>query len=303
MLKKPHYIALVLVIMLVVVLFKLPSQSVAKFKLAISGLFLPLFGLAGSTHELASKTSNTLTSRSELLRQNEQLRRENQELQFRLQITDGAGRENAHLRDLIGWQKQSHWNLKLARVIARDPANWWRSLQIDIGSRDGVRANLAVLTTNGLVGRIQAVGDTRSQVILLGDPSLRVAALIKTNRETGVIMSSSSNPQENNMVDLAFLSGNSAARPGQIVITSGHGGFFSKDIPIGEVVDFRSKDYGLTTEARVKLFANLNSLEDVWVMLPESEVRNWASTATPSPPASHSQPPAVKAARSTSKKK
>ncbi len=46
------------------------------------------------------------------------------------------------------------WKLKLANVILRDPANWWRTLQIDLGSRDGVRENLPVLTPDGLVGRV-----------------------------------------------------------------------------------------------------------------------------------------------------
>jgi len=282
-LKKPHYIALILVILVVVVLFKLPSQTVAKFKLAISGLFLPLFGLAGSTHELANKTSNALTSRRELLRQNAQLLRANQELKFRLQQNDAIWQDNARLQKLIDHKPQSPWKLKLARVIARDPANWWRSLQIDLGSRDGVRANFPVRTTEGLVGRVQAVGETSSQVIIFGDPNLRVAAIVETNRETGVIMSGSSSPQENDIVDLNYLSENTTVRPGQTVTTWGEGHIFPPGIPIGKIVDLQTKDFGLTKEARVKLFADLNSLEEVWVMFSDN-----SETATPKPEANRS---------------
>jgi cell shape-determining protein MreC len=65
-----------------------------------------------------------------------------------------------------------------------------------------------------------------------------------------------------------LLSGASGVAPGQNVVTWGEGGVFPADIPIGTIVDKRTKDYGLSTEARVKLAANLSALEEVWVMMP-----------------------------------
>ena len=56
--------------------------------------------------------------------------------------------------------------------------------------------------------------------------------------------------------------------PGQSVETSGDGGVFPRGIPIGRIVDVRSKDYGLSKEARVKLSVNLGALEEVMVMIP-----------------------------------
>jgi rod shape-determining protein MreC len=268
MLKKPHYIVLVLVVLLVLVLLKLPSGAMGRVKLAISGLFLPLFGLAGSMHELTGQTKGTLLSKGLLARQNQELRRQNEELKILLQQDEGIWTENARLRGLVGWPRQTFWNLRLSRVIARDPANWWRSLQIDLGARDGVKTNYPVLTSEGLIGRVQSVADNRSQVILLGSPELRVAAIVQPSGETGVINSSSSSPQENNMVDLDYLSGNSAVRPGQRVVTWGEGGVFPKNITIGKVVDLRVKEYGLATEARVRLAADISALQEVWVMTP-----------------------------------
>jgi rod shape-determining protein MreC len=268
MLKKPQYIVLLVVILVVLVLLKLPGETMGKVKLAISGLFLPLFGLAGSTHEVIGEASDGLTPRSELLRQVEQLRNENQQQKIQLEQDANLWRENARLHAAAGWQCQTRWKVKLARVIARDPANWWRSLQIDLGARDGIRANLPVLTADGLVGRIQNVSETRSQVVLLGDPELRVAAIVESNNETGIINAGSSLPQEQGMIDLDFLSGASLAHPGQSVLTWGAGGVFPGGIPIGRIVDTRPKEYGLSMEARVQLAANLSALEEVWVMVP-----------------------------------
>jgi len=272
MFKRTHYIALILAVLGVAVIFKLPARTVGRLKLAISGLYLPFFGLTGSAHELADKTGNALLSKQELLRRNQQLRRENQQLRFQLQQLEEAWRENGRLRQQLAWPKPAHWNFRLARVIGRDPANWWRSIQIDAGARDGLRPNLPVLTSDGLtgnlVGRIQTLGETRSQVILLGDPNLRVAAQVLPTAETGVIFPDATGPSENNMVQLGFLPGNSSVRPGQMVVTWGEGGVFPAGLPIGKIVDTRSKDFGVSTEARVQLLANLSSLEEVWVKLP-----------------------------------
>ena len=268
MFKRPHYIALILVVLFVAVLSRLPSQTVGNLKLAIGGMFLPLFGLASSSHNLVNQVGNTVVPRRELIRQNQEFRQANQEMYLSLKQNEVIWRENERLRQLVGWQRQKRWNIKLAHVVTRDPANWWRSVQIDLGDRDGIRTNLEVLTTDGLVGRVLSVGETRSQVVLLGDPNLRVAAMIETNREKGISLTASSSPQENNMVDLSFLPGNSGARPGQTVQTSGDGGVFRGGIAIGKIVDVRTKDYGLSTEARVKLSADLSTLEEVWVMMP-----------------------------------
>lgn len=265
---KRHYIALALVLLLVVVLFSLPTQTMGKFKLAISSLFLPLFGLASSTHQLTEKAGNTVVPRKELVRENERLRRENEQLRLHANQTEQIWIENARLRQHVAWQRNQPIKYKLARVIARDPANWWRTVQIDLGSRDGIRENLPVRTVEGLVGKILSVGATRSVVLLLGDPNLRIGALIQETRETGVVFSGSSNPLENNLVDLGYLSRSSGIKAGLNVVTSGDGGVFPKGIPIGQIVEAQLSDNGLSMEGRVKLTAKLNSLEEVWVVLP-----------------------------------
>lgn len=266
MLRKPHYLALILVVLLVLIVFNLPSRTVGKFKLAIGGLFVPLFGLSTSAQKTAERAGNAVLPRSEILRQNEQLRRENEQLKLRAAQTEEVWRENQKLRQAVKWQQQTPGKYRLARVVAHDPANWWRTVQIDLGSRDGVRVNMPVRTMEGLVGRVSYVADTRSQVLLLGDPNLKVGAAIQETGETGVVSVKASSPLENNMVDLGFLSRNSKLRPGQLVITSGEGGIFPKGIPIGQIVDSQAAEYGLSINARVKLFAQMSALDEVWVI-------------------------------------
>ena len=267
MLRRPHYIALGLVVLLTLIILNLPSRTTARFKLGIGSVFLPLFGVASSAQEMAGTAGDTVMPRHELLKQIENLRRENQQLRVQAMQTEDTSRENIRLRQLLGWQRQAPWKLKLAKVVLREPSNWWRTVQIDLGNRDGLRVNQPVLTADGLVGRIASVSLTRSQVLLLGDPNCKVSAQVENEtHDSGVI--GTSGPLTSEFVEMGYLSGNANLKPGQLVKTSGNGGIYPRNITIGTVVDSQTVEYGLATVARVKLAANLNALEEVWVMFP-----------------------------------
>lgn len=267
MLRKKHYIALGAVALAAVLVLSLPSHVAARLKLALSSLFLPLFGLANTARQLPAAAMDAALPRRELLKELELLRRENDQLKIQQQQAAAIARENDQLRAQVGWQRQTPWKLKLARVVLRDPANWWRTVQIDLGTRDGLRENLPVLTPEGLVGRTGAVGYSRSQVVLVDDPNCRVSArVVNPAHDLGVL--TAGGPLDNSLVNLTYLAGDANLKPGQEVVTSGEGGIFPAGIPIGQIVDARQVEYGLYTEARVKLAANLGGLDEVWVLMP-----------------------------------
>ena len=267
MFKQKNYLALGAVVLVAIILLSLPSRATARLKLSVGSWFLPLFGLAGAAQQLPADLADSVLSRRELLHQVDTLRRENQQLRSQAVQGVAIARENDQLRALFNWQRQSPWRLKLANVVMRDPANWWRTVQIDLGTRDGLRDNLPVITDAGLVGRVSSVSLTRAQVILVGDPNCRVSALVENSaRDMGVLLAGGT--LDTSLVELTYLASSANLKPGQSVITSGLGGIFPKGIPIGEVVDSRSVEYGLYTDARVKLNANLGSLEQVWVPFP-----------------------------------
>jgi len=267
MFKRPYYIALALVALLTLLVLNLPESTAARLKLAVGGLFLPLFGVTSGVQHAAAKTGDVLLPKSELIRANEMLRRQNQELRLQAMQAVETVRENARLRQLVGWKEKSPWKLKLAHVIGRDPANWWRAVQIDRGSRDELQANLPVLTPDGLVGRVSAVGLTSARVVLIGDANCKVpAAVLGDAAEAGII--ASAGLFDGSFVNLTYLANHVNLKPGQSVVTSGLSAIYPKGIPIGTVADVRLIESGLYTEAQVKLAANLNALEEVWVLLP-----------------------------------
>lgn len=271
MFKRPHYIVWSGLALLALIVIALPRQTSSQIKLALSSLFLPLFGLAGAGAKAGDKAAQVVVPKRVLEAQLEAARKENERLKFDLVQQNEIVRENGQLRAAMGWQKRIPWNLKLARVQARDPANWWRTLQIDAGSRDGIAVNMPILVPEGLVGRVDEVGISSSRVVLLGDPNCRVAAWVEETKDRGVIAPGSSSILDQSIVELTYLSRHSKAAAGHLVRTSGSGGIFPAGIVIGRIADVESVGQGLYMEARVKIAADLQRLEMVWVILSQEK--------------------------------
>lgn len=269
MFKKPAYIACVSALLFAVLLLSLPDRVGERLKLAASSLFLPLFSLVGLSNQALEKSSEALLPRRYLLEQHEKLRVENQRLAALMLRTEELERENQALREALAWRKQTGWNLRLARITGRDPANWWKMVHIDLGARHGIQANAPVLTSQGLVGRVSEVGEYQSRVVLLGDPNCRVSTfIVEAQNNTGIVAGNSGAGFEGSWVDLTYLPNDPSIKAGMRVATSGMGGVFPRGIPIGHLVEIRSVGHGLYMEAKVRLGFDLNKLSEVFVMLP-----------------------------------
>lgn len=269
MIKRPQILVLVVTLLGALLLLNLPTLWSSRLKLAVSGLFLPLFGLAGSAQKLGDQAGLRALPKGILISDLEQLRRENEQLKIQLMEAHEVARENESLRNAVAWQPRIPWKRQLARVISRDPANWWRTLQIDAGTRNGVGKDFPVVTSAGLVGRVDEPGLFSSRVVLLGDPKCNVAAVVDNRpRDKGMIVPGEATVLDESIVEMAYLLRNSEAIPGQKVFTSGLGGKFPAGIPIGEIIQTNSVQFGLYLEARVKLSADLAALEEVWVLMP-----------------------------------
>jgi rod shape-determining protein MreC len=109
------------------------------------------------------------------------------------------------------------------------------------------------------------VGYTNSKVVLVGDPNCKVSATVVEANEMGIV--GPGRPLDRAIVHMNFVSRTTNLKPGQTVVTSDLGGLFRKGIPIGKIADSSPMEYDLYTQARVKLEVNLNTLEDVWVIL------------------------------------
>ena len=261
------------VLLTVFLLLVMPEGVRARLKSAIGGLFLPVIGIS-TTGQAALESLGQLgvsdrdpSPTNQALGQGSGATSSITELQLE---NDRLAGENKRLRDAAEWEQRIPWETRLVRVVGRDPFNWWRRIKVNLGTNkeSRLRLNQPIISVRGeLVGRISEVGPLTSWVMLVGDPNCRFSALLKESRSQGGIVSPRQYSADPRVVELTYLPNDVEVRPGQAVVTSGMGGVFPKEIPVGQVVDSWVSRDGLYTEARVKLHANLNQLETVRVLV------------------------------------
>ena len=268
MIKKQTYvIASGLVLLLATVCLNLSPDSSARLKRAFSSFFIPLFSLQKGAEQAGDLIADNVAPRKELLQEISDLKQSNQMLRLRLARNENLIQENDNLRKQLKLLPKAEWNPRLTRIVGRDPANWWRSVQIDLGSMDGVKVDMPVLAAEGLVGRVQEVHPHRSRVALLGDPACRISVTIKATGESGVLNAGGGTVFDPTLVDLLFLPASTEARPGDTLFTSGLGEIFPRGIPVGKLLAVEPAPGALTTTARVKLSVNSSKLNEVWVLM------------------------------------
>lgn len=258
------------VLLTVFLLLLLPETARAKLKSAIGGIFLPVIGVSTAGQSMVSSLGQAAATEPGISPKNQALgqavQAELAESDLRLENAQLRA-ENQRLREAVEWELRIPWKSKLTQIVGRDSFNWWRRIKLNLGSERGIRFNQPVISPEGkLVGRISEVGPKTSWAVLVGDPNCRFSALIKESRNQGGIVAPRQFSSDFRVVELTYLPNDVEVRPGQMVVTSGLGGAFPKEMPVGQVEDsWLSKD-GLYIEARVKLHADLNQLEEVRVL-------------------------------------
>jgi len=144
------------------------------------------------------------------------------------------------------------------RIIGRDPSHWSQTILLNKGQKQGIEIDMAVLGTEGLVGRVIAVEPHWSKVLLITDPDSKVGAILERSRETGLLVGTS-----RGLLTLEYLSTGADVREGDRVLTAGFGEIFPKGILIGEVVGFGIREETLLMYALVKPQEKLSQLEEV----------------------------------------
>jgi len=173
--------------------------------------------------------------------------------------------EQAHrLQALLGFKEQYIAKTIAAQVIGSSGSEQSRSIYIDKGSRDGVKPDQAVITADGVVGKVlRVLQEHTASVLLINDQTSGVGALLASSRLQGVLRGTTTGE-----VVLEKVMTDEAVKPGEKVITSGGDRIFPKGLPVGTVTKV-SPGPELFLNIRVKPAADLNRLEEVLVITEE----------------------------------
>lgn len=147
-------------------------------------------------------------------------------------------------------------------VVGVEPNPYLRYVSVNVGALQGVKVGMPVISNGpGLVGRVAEVGPRTAKVQLLTDPDSSVAALLQTSRVTGLIVG-----QPDGTLRMDYIPQDETISVGDIVLTSGLGGFLPKGLVIGQVTEVQQMDYALFQTATVRPAVDFSRLEMVLVL-------------------------------------
>jgi rod shape-determining protein MreC len=230
------------------------------------GLVLRPFGaLQGWLATRAAAIRSLLTSPADVVT----LRQENERLLAeisRLQQENIALREQAAeaeiLSALLGYARgQPESRYLAASVIGRDVSPFIRSIWIGRGSDAGIKRGMPVVTERGLVGRVAEVLATVARVQLITDPLTIVNVELQISRAEGVLRA-----QVNGELWVEQIDQGASVAPNEIVLTSGLGGTFPPEIPVGQVLTIRQRDFELFQQAVLQPSVDFDQLDIVLVI-------------------------------------
>ncbi|MEW5920067.1 MAG: rod shape-determining protein MreC [Bacillota bacterium] len=176
-------------------------------------------------------------------------------------------KENYRLRGMLDFKERVSYDLLPAQVIARDPSQWFETITINRGYADGVKKNMAVVTSEGLVGNVAKVSRNSAQVLLLTDSRRAVSALVQRTREPGAVGIVEGYPEEKGCLRMINIPPEANVQAGDTVISAGLGGVFPKGLIIGHIVETGSDQYGLLQQAIIRPAVDFNRLEEVFVVM------------------------------------
>jgi len=199
--------------------------------------------------------------------ENRRLREEVQELRvqgLRVVETDD---ENRRLRRLLALQEHLPLTTLSGEIIAREWGGWIRSLTVNRGRGDNVPRLTAVISPNGLIGRVVEVRPGASIVQVLTDPTSTVGAHVLRTRTPGIV---EGDPR--GTLRFKFMSRDGASiQSGDVLVTAGQGGLFPRGIPIGTVRSIDNRGAALFHYAELTPAVDFARVDEVLLVTGDSQ--------------------------------
>ncbi len=158
-----------------------------------------------------------------------------------------------------------------ASLVNRDPIAWYQTVTLNKGSKDGIEINDPVVANLGLVGKVISTSSSNSDVLLILDGEGQVGALIRDSKGNAIFGTVKGTYRSGSRITATGslemdIKQEDEVNSGDLVLTSGLGGIYPKDIPVGVVEKVVLNSSGLYKTALISPIVNFDTLEEVYVV-------------------------------------
>lgn len=224
-------------------------------------LMHPLISMNDSIGRI--RTSSKITLKTVTLKYEElqALKEEIGKLKIENQRLTELELENQRLRELLPLKEIEFGYFTSARVIARGSNPWSNMLIIDKGRQDSLRKDMVVITPMGLAGKIHAVYESYSSVLLIDDVRFKAGARLQAGRAEGIFSGRNSRT-----CGIDYVNSRETVKEGEVVVTSGLDGIFPPGLNIGYVSKVMRTGRKLFLDIDVIPFVDTRKIEEVVIL-------------------------------------
>jgi rod shape-determining protein MreC len=221
----------VLTCLALLVLWRAESPRLERIRMSLIDRVAPSMTLVDGPIDLAWHLARDYRDFVDVYDQNRALRREIQSLRSWRERARILEEENAQLRALNNVRLPPRTTFVAGDVIADSGGPFAEAVIVNVGRSDQIEDGAAAVDGAGLVGRVVGVGERASRLMLLTDFSSRVPVVIQPGGKRAMLSGDGTASPKLDFIDAA-----DRMRPGDLVETSGDGGVFPPDLPVGRVV-------------------------------------------------------------------
>lgn len=202
----------------------------------------------------------------DLKKDNDQLKEKIIEYQAKTVTYREALATNARLSKLLELKETLPPPRITARIIGRDPSQWFKTFSIDRSSSDGVMKGMPVITSEGIVGQIIDGGSKRAKVLQTIDANSAIEVRIQNTRTKGIIKGTGTSYR------LLYVPKNNTVNKGDLLVTSGLGGVFPKGLAVAVVSSVVSNRRGMFLDIEAEPVVDFSRLENVIVIMKSNQL-------------------------------
>ncbi len=194
--------------------------------------------------------------------QNEDLKKTVDRLRLEQAAMLEDARQGQRLQAMLGFQQKYIYTTTAAQAYGSSGSDRSHVFYIDKGSRDGLKPDMAVITAEGIVGKVRDVFPHSSQVLAIDDPTSGAGVILETTRIRGVLKGDASG-----RLEVVGVTSDQRIKPGENVLTAGGDLIFPRGLPVGAVEKIvPDPDNDGLVKIYLKSAAHLDRLDEVLVI-------------------------------------
>ena len=252
-----------------IIIYTINNDQKNAISSGVGSAINPLQKVVYSINNKIKGSLDFLLNFSKIKQENEELTKENIELQNKLLEYDTLKEENDRLREVLNFKNsKDNYSYVGTNIIGYSGESFSNGYIIDKGENDGILKGMVVISDKGLVGQVTSTGSNWAIVESLLNENIAVSVMVNSTRETTGILEGYVTRSNSGLTKVTNLPLDSEIKEGDVIVTSGLGQIYPKEIRIGEVISVESDEIKSMKTAIVKPYVDFDKLEDLFIIIP-----------------------------------